>query len=148
MCKTNWLLFGIVLSFLVLTGCHRKNELATRNGLTEERVIEIAREHGVDAWFEPPSKDSRDTREEYVFKSEEEVHQYFAEVARLNQSIKDSNEHNRQRVIELNNELARCQTHKDTLRVYLAFPDVVTMDESGIQECIDLGLLTKHDRRN
>lgn len=124
--------------------CNRKHELNSVNGLTEERIIAIAKEHGVEAWLGPEKADNN----AYIFKSEEEVHRYFEGVAELNKSIREANATNKRRFREHNEALTKCVSRKDTLRVYLDFPDVVVLDEMTVQECIDLGLLTKHDRRN
>lgn len=118
---------------------------AASEELSEEKIIAIAKEHGVEAWFE--ASDPASQTKKLNFTTEEEYHEYFSSIGALNRDISESNERNRQRNVELAKALALCQTHKDTLRTYLEFSDIVTMDRAGIEECIELGLLTKYDRR-
>lgn len=84
----------ICLLALGLVACQSASE-----ELSEEKIIAIAKEHGVEAWFE--ASDPASQTKKLNFTTEEEYHEYFSSIGALNRDISESNERNRQRNVEL-----------------------------------------------
>lgn len=114
--------------------------------LTRENVQAIADEYGVPiTWDETPDTNAINGTAP-IMGDIEEVRKNMKELAKLDQAIKARNEHNAKRYKEFREAESKAQNEKDSLAIALKYPDVVSMDRAAIERCIELGLLTKHDK--
>lgn len=131
----------IFLFFSVgFTSCQNEDQ---KKEMTQDSIVKMAKEYGVEVQWEP-SKDS--LAGDIPISTEAEARAYFESLVKLNREIDARNEKNRKRNEELQKALSKCRTYRDTVATFLKFPDIVQMDQAGIEECIRLGLITKHQK--